>query len=317
MYTKHSQEPPRNKQQTDVLAMSSVLTIGNFDGYHLGHQKILERLGEIAQEMSLPSYIVTFEPNPKLFFNKEFSFLQTPAQRLSSLRSSGVNGIYVIDFAKAHLLSGEEFISQFLIKRFGLTHLVVGEDFRFGKNRAFSLEMLQAQLATQNIQCTVIEQVPFQDEPISSSRIRAAVKEGLVEKANQMLGREYVIEGIVVKGEGLGSVIGFPTINIETENTLYPRGVFITKTMFAGNSSPVWGVTNIGNRPTVRGTKETVETHLINFRGNLYHQVVSMTFCKKIRDEAYFDSIHLLREQIGLDVKVLHAFIDSQNFIKQ
>jgi riboflavin kinase/FMN adenylyltransferase len=309
MYTVHSQEQNLKNRQADSKPVSSALTIGNFDGYHLGHRKILEQLETVAGDMGLPAYIVTFEPNPKLFFNKEFSFLQTPAQRLSSLRSSGVNGIFVIDFSKAHRLTGEEFIGQFLIKRFGMKHLVVGEDFRFGKDRTYSLDMLLRQLETQQIRCTVVKQVPYQGEPISSSRIREALRNGEVDQATRMLGREFVIEGRVVKGEGIGAVIGYPTINIDTENTLFPRGVFITSATLSGQTRGIWGITNIGNRPTVRGTKETIETHLVDFKGNLYGQAVTLAFHRKIRPEKYFESIPLLREEIARDMNALKTYL--------
>jgi len=287
------------------------LTIGNFDGCHLGHQEILKKVITVSNELSLPSYIVTFEPNPKLFFKKESTLLQTPAQRLSALRSSGVDGIFVVDFLKARSLSGEEFIKAFLIDRFRLKHLVVGEDFRFGKNRCFTIDMMCQNLAKHQAVCSVVKQVDWHGVPISSSRIRERVRIGDVEDAKDMLGRPYTIEGAVVKGDGIGSKIGFPTINVKTDNTLLPKGVFITKVSFPKRVIQAWGVTNVGTRPTVAGCEERIETYLPDVDANLYGADVVISFQKKIRPEICFETTRQLGEQISQDVEFMQAYLKT------
>lgn len=266
-------------------------------------------LAAVAQEQARPAFIVTFEPNPKLFFQKEFSLLQTPAQRLSTLRTSGVDGIFVVDFQKAHALSGEEFIRSFLIERFKLKHLVVGEDFRLGKGRSFSMEMLQQYLAHHQISCTVVKQLFWKDEPISSSRIREAIRQGKVEEAAAMLGRNYSIEGVVVRGDGIGSRIGYPTINIRTDNSLLPKGVYISEVRFPHSNTQVWGVTNVGVRPTLSGNEERVETYLLHFQGSMYGHDVSISFVKRLRSEVQFENTKQLSMQIARDVEALHAYL--------
>lgn len=293
----------------DLAASSSVLTIGNFDGLHLGHQKILEKLVQIADQKKMPSYIVTFEPNPKVYFGKESQLLQTPAQRLSSLRRSGVDGIFVVDFHKAHTLDGEEFVRSFLVDRFRMKHLVVGENFRLGRNRSFDLDMLRRKLMDFQVECTVVEQI-FQDGmAVSSSRIREVLRKGDVVAAANMLGKPYSIEGVVVRGDGIGARIGFPTININTENMLLPKGVFITKTSFPGTEGRAWGITNVGVRPTLSGTEERVETFLLHFQGSLYGRDVALEFLERIRPELCFDSTQQLSAQISRDVETLKAYL--------
>ncbi len=296
----------------DLSCSSSVLTIGNFDGLHIGHQKILEKLVQIARGKSLPSYIVTFEPNPKIFFGKENALLQTPAQRLSSLRNSGVDGIFVVDFDKAHILSGEDFVRSFLIERFKMKHLVVGENFRLGKNRSYDINMLCDNLTKLNAECTVVQQMFLGDKPVSSSRIRDALRIGEVETAAVMLGKPYSIEGVVVRGDGFGTrMIGYPTINIDTENMLLPQGVFITQTAFPGSEKKIWGITNVGIRPTLSGTQERIETHLLHFQGSLYGRDVALSFKKRIRSEVRFETTRQLSEQIAKDVETLKSYLRS------
>ncbi len=309
MFTTHLLEEAPKNRKNEHSAFSSVLTIGNFDGYHIGHQEILKKLESVSKEYSLPAYIVTFEPNPKIFFKKEISLLQTPAQRLSTLRTSGVDGIFVIDFSRAHALSGEEFIQSFLTERFRLKHLVVGEDFRLGKNRSYTLDMMCQQLASQNVSCSIVKPVEWEGQAISSSRIREAIRIGELEEAAEMLGRPYSIEGVVVRGDGIGTKIGFPTINTRTENPLLPLGVFISKASFSQTSRVVWGITNIGTRPTVSGTEERIETYLPQFQGNMYGHDVVLSLIKKMRNEICFESTTQLAEQISSDVNNLELYL--------
>ena len=311
MFTAHLPASAPKKQKTDLSTSSSVLTIGNFDGYHLGHQKILAKLEDIAREYRLPAYIVTFEPNPKIFFKREDVLLQTPAQRLSTLRSCGVDGIFVIDFEKTHVLSGEAFIQTFLIERFNMKHLVVGDDFRLGKDRSCTLEMRWEGLAMQNIGCSIVQQVYWGGEAISSSRIREDLRRGQVEDAANMLGRQYSIEGVVVRGDGIGTRIGYPTINVKTENRLLPKGVYITRAVVAGSRKSFWGISNIGNRPTVSGNEERVESYLLHFEGSLYGEDVSLSFVTKIRPEISFRTTQELGAQINRDVAFLKSYLQT------
>jgi riboflavin kinase/FMN adenylyltransferase len=283
---------------------NSAVSIGNFDGFHLGHVRIIEELKEVARQRNLRSLVLTFSPHPKILFKRVSSLIHTDEQRKRILKAQGVDRVFFIDFREVSDLSAESFVKDFLIEKFSVEYIVVGRNFRFGKNRKGDIETLKQLSGKFGFTSLVIEPEYLDGVRISSSFIRSRLMAGEVEAANRMLGHPYCIDGMVIKGEKIGRELGFPTINIRTDNTILPEGVFKTKVKVGKTCYE--SVTNIGTRPTFRGEEKqgkTVETHILGFSGKLYGQKVQVCFDCKIRNEIKFDSQKGLIEQIKKDIE--------------
>ena len=280
----------------------TVIAVGNFDGVHLGHQKILERVLGMAVKKRLFSLVLTFFPHPARSLNKrEVPFIQTLAQRLEGLREAGMDGVVVVPFdRRVQRLSGRAFAGRVLKERFQAKEVVVGENFRFGKDRRCGLAELGRLGREFGFNVQGVPPVEKAGEIVSSSLIRRQLAEGNVEKAAELLGRLYEIEGCVVSGESRGRVLGFPTANIRTTNEIVPRGIFVTLVVTASKSFP--SVTNVGVGPTFGGTRLGVETHVLDHKENLYRRTVKLRFLKKLRNERKFGTSGALIAQIGRDV---------------
>ena len=284
-----------------------VITIGNFDGIHLGHQALIKEVKKRASNLELQSAVMTFEPNPKDFFSP--NNIQT---RISSLREK-IEFFYKIGFDRVHIvkfnqkfsqLSKEAFI-KILVKNLKVKEIVVGEDFCFGKGREGSLKDLSDNDIKMNIQNKVI----MNSNRVSSTLIRQFLAHDNLEEANQFIGRPYSISGKVIHGEKRGREIGFPTANIHMKHNRPPlSGVFAVK------SDQYFGVANLGFRPTFEGDKKLhLEVHFLNFSSDLYGQHISIDFLKKLRGEIKFSSVEKLKEQIVEDIKNAKLFFDKQN----
>lgn len=290
-----------------LIIENSAVSIGNFDGFHLGHARIINNLKEAAQKRILKSVILTFSPHPKLLFKKVSAFIHTDTQRRSILESQGIDRVLFIDFREVSGLSPDQFVRDFLIEKCKMQYLVVGDNFRFGKSREGDIKTLRNMSGKFGFSILVVKPVYLDGVRVSSSLIRTKLMTGEIEFANKMLGRPYFIDGMVVKGEKLGRELGFPTINIETDNTIQPDGVFKTKVKIQQDIFD--SVTNIGNRPTFRDKNEKgdsakhIETHILGFQGELYGKEVRIFFERKIRDEIKFDSREGLMEQIKKDIE--------------
>ncbi|MFV0574321.1 MAG: bifunctional riboflavin kinase/FAD synthetase [Vibrio sp.] len=299
-----------------------VLSIGNFDGVHLGHQQVLNQLAEQARKLNLPAVVMTFEPQPMEFFAK----LAAPA-RLTRLRDkfvqlekSKIDRLLCVNFNQAFAdQSPEDFISELLVKRLGVKFLVVGDDFCFGKNRKGSFADLQKAAQKYNFQvvntqsfCMPASVTQQDDESVrvSSTAIRQALANDDLASAANMLGRDYSINGRVSHGRKLGRTIGFPTANIPLKRTVSPvSGVYVVSVKGADNKAEIGGVANIGNRPTVNGVRQQLEVHLFDFKQNLYGQQLEVVLLKKIRNEQKFDSFELLKQQIELDAQAARVWL--------
>ncbi|MBD1572819.1 bifunctional riboflavin kinase/FAD synthetase [Vibrio sp. S17_S38] len=316
-----------------------VLSIGNFDGVHLGHQQLLRRLCDQANTLNLPTVVMTFEPQPMEFFAK-----QSAPARLTRLRDKFVQlAKYKIDrllcinfnqhFAN---LTPDAFIRDLLVDNLGVKYLVVGDDFRFGKNRQGSFEdLIQAGkkygfdvVSTESF-CMHTPEKQTQSEPIrvSSTAIRQALAQDCLKEAKAMLGRDYSINGRVSHGRKLGRTIGFPTANIPLKRNVSPvSGVYVVKVFGAEklgstekclNQFVVGGVANIGNRPTVNGVRQQLEVHLFDFKQNLYGKQLEVVLLHKLRDEKKFDDFGLLKQQIELDAQAARVWLLEHNIISQ
>jgi len=291
---------------------SAVLTIGNFDGVHLGHRALLDELKAKARELGLPSAVLTFEPHPRELFAPD----QAPA-RLASLRDKiellaecGVDRVHVCRFNRALAsLTAEQFIERILVRGLAVRHLIIGDDFRFGRGRAGDFALLQAAGQRDGFVVEAMHTVELGDARVSSSAVREALGAGDIERAERLLGRSFVIAGRVMDGRKIGRTIGFPTANIQVRRKRLPLSGVFAVTVSGVDSTPLPGAANIGVRPTVaEGLKPVLEVHLLDFDRDIYGRHVDVNFLHKLRDEAKFDSLDALRAQIDRDVADVRAF---------
>lgn len=290
-----------------------VVTIGNFDGVHQGHQKIIDRLKAKAAELNLPTCIINFEPYPQEFFSGE----QAPARlsrtvdKIKVYQAKEIDRLLVLKFNSAlQNLSGEEFIQQILIDGLGTRHLIVGDDFQFGKNRSGNYQLLKEMGEKHGYSVEPLLTVSDQGERISSTRIRHCLEQGDLEEAARLLGHPFSICAKVTHGQKLGRTIGFPTANLPTHRKKTPvLGVYAVTTVVDGQT--VNGVANIGKRPTVNGVAILLEVHLFDFKGDLYGKRLTVQLLHRIRDEKKFDSFDLLKKQIEKDVQTAREYFSG------
>src|SRR5690606_6005363 len=282
-----------------------VVTSGTFDGVHIGHQKILSRITELAKANAGETVSITFWPHPRftLGSDKNLRLLSTFEEKASYLKKSGIDHLVKIPFTKDFSeLSSESFIRKISVERIGTKKLVSGYDHRFGRNRAGSFEHLTANEAAYGFEVEEIPRQDIDDVAISSTKIREALAEGDVAMANEYLGRSYSLAGIVGSGKQLGRRIGFPTANIillDTYKLIPGDGVYAVEVKH--KSHLYQGMLNIGIRPTVGGISKVIEVNIFDFQGDLYGQELRVFFRYKIREEKKFDSIESLSNQLKLD----------------
>jgi len=296
-------KPFRNSNSHSSDISESAIAIGNFDGFHLGHGKIIKNLKEVARRKNLTSIILTFSPNPRVYFEREIAMINTDTQKKTILEGLGVDRVIMLNFNEIVDMSDEQFLHVFLIEKYKMRHIVMGENFRFGKGREGDIEFLQTMAERWGFAMTIVKPVRLEQHRISSTLIRERLSEGLIEDANRMLGREYFIEGEVVEGAKVGSQLGFPTINVNTPNTILPEGVFKTRVEFEGKLFN--SITYIGRRPTFLGKEKKVETHIFDFREKIYGRHVKIYFQKKVRDDMKFETRMSLVKQIKKDIENL------------
>ena len=282
-----------------------ILTIGNYDGIHLGHQALINKLTLMSKNLNLESAVMTFEPHPREFFS-----LKDSPQRIISLRekleffdSKNIDRVYVIKFNKDFsLLSGEDFTDN-LQNQINVKKILVGKDFRYGKNRDSGVE----EIKQSGIEVIALDEVKYLSQRVSSTIIRNALADGDFKLTKELLGRYYFISGKVVHGKKIGRQLGFPTANIHIHHKQPPlSGVFAVKL------DNMFGVANLGTRPTVSGEKKIyLEVHILNFSDDLYGKHVRVNFLKKIRDEFHFPTIEALKSQIKLDILATKDFISK------
>ena len=284
------------------ISKNTITAIGNFDGVHLGHKKILKFLSKKADELGLFSMVLTFSPHPeKILGETRVKMIQTLDQRLEEIKKFGIQAVLVISFDKKFSnFSGQEFIQKILVNLLRAKVLIVGKNFRFGKNREGDTFLLRRLASRFNLQVFSLPSVSKGEMIVSSSLIRKFLQEGEIEKPNVLLGRTYVIEGEVIKGKSRGKILGFPTANIQTRNEIVPPGVFITNVTIGLKKIP--SLTNIGHCPTFGQQETNIESYIINFSKNLYGKKIRIHFIKKLREEIKFDTSEKLSQQIKKDI---------------
>lgn len=285
---------------------NAVVTSGTFDGVHLGHQKILERLKEIAEKFNGETVVITFWPHPRLVLypdDKSLKVLNTFEEKAALLKEQGIQHLLRIPFTKEFSqISSQQFIDQILVKQIGTKKLVIGYDHRFGKNREGSFEQLKINGPQYGFD---VEEIPRQDVDevgVSSTKIRNALKAGDIDTANHFLGRPYMITGRVVKGDKLGRVLGFPTANIDIDshNKLVPAEA-IYAVEVEHESHKYGGMLYIGNRPTVGGTKRSIEVNIFDFDKDIYGENLTISLLASIRKDAHFVDLEALKKQLKAD----------------
>jgi riboflavin kinase/FMN adenylyltransferase len=296
---------------------STVLTIGNFDGVHLGHRALLAELQAKARALALPATVLTFEPHPRELFTPE----QAPA-RLASLRDKlellaecGVDRIHVCRFnRRLAALTAQQFIENILVRGLSVRHLIVGDDFRFGKARGGDFALLQQQGREHRFVVEAMHTVDFGGVRVSSSAVREALARGDIEHAEELLGRAFVIAGRVMHGRKLGRAIGFPTANVQVRRKRLPLSGVFAVTVSGVAAQPLPGAANVGVRPTLaEGLKPVLEVHLLDFDRDIYGAHVDVNFLHRLRDEARFESLDALKAQIARDIVAVRRYFETHS----
>jgi riboflavin kinase/FMN adenylyltransferase len=307
----HFPDDPRPGRWTNP-----VLALGNFDGLHRGHIKIVERVKRRAAERAGTSVVMTFDPHPPRVVRPEKAppLLMTTAQRLEAIAEAGVQGAAIVRFTpELSRWEPETFVRTVLVEWLHVGEVWVGANFLFGRERAGTFTLLRSLGARYGFRAEKIDPVRYKEFVVSSTRIRRLIAEGRVDEAGALLGRQYAIDGVVVAGARRGQDLGFPTANLRTENELVPpNGVYATTVSLDGIVYP--SVTNIGVRPTFgESPAPVIETHILGFDRDLYGARLRLGFVQRIRDERAFESVDLLRAQIQADTGKVRALFDRMS----
>lgn len=291
----------------------TVLTLGVFDGLHLGHQLIVRTVAERARAIGAFPTVITFDPHPRAVLHPESAppLLQTLDQKVEGFGVLGIEQTIVIRFTtEFSQIRAEDFLREVVKERLQAKEVYLGRGFAFGHNREGNIELLRRVSAELGFVADEVAEVRVLGQRVSSSRVRRLLSEGKVNLARRLLGRPYGVEGMVERGSERGHTLGFPTANVHPRNRVIPRnGVYVTGTLIEGQ----WrrSVTNIGVRPTFESTAEpSVETFVMNWSGDLYGDVVRVRFLHRLRDEKKFDSIDGLKTQIERDVSRAHSYFE-------
>lgn len=283
-----------------------VATIGNYDGIHLGHQAVIGQLADEAARLNLPAVVITFEPQPMEYFvpDKVPARVTRFREKLEALRRFAVDRVLCLGFNRQlAAMRADEFIRRILVDGLGIRYLVVGDDFRFGKDRAGDFQTLLDAGKRYGFQVVNMHTFAIEGERVSSTRVRQAMQQGDLKLAEQLLGRDYRMSGRVVHGEKLGRQLGYPTANIFLHRKASPlQGIFVVE-VYGLEGEPLPGVASLGTRPTVDGKRVLLEVYLLDFERDIYGKHLQVSFLHKLRDEAKFDSLEALKDKIAEDVQ--------------
>ena len=286
----------------------SIILIGNFDGVHLGHQKLFKFAQKYKKKYNLKIGVVNFDPMPKMFFNKSLKNFRLSSidQKINLLKKLSVDFIITKKFDKTFSKTKSiNFIKKILSQKVDARFIFVSNNFRFGNKREGDVKFLTQHEKKFNYKVIKPKPILINKIIVSSSLIRNFLEKGFLDKANKLLGRSWSIEGIVKKGRQIGKTIGFPTCNIDIKDYVLPQpGVYVVSVFRKNNLKSLKGIANLGYRPTFNQNKILLEVHLFNFSGNLYNKHLSVNFLKFIRKEKKFNNINKLKSQIKLDLNI-------------
>lgn len=293
----------------------TVVTIGTYDGVHIGHRKIINRLNEVAQNKNIESALLTFFPHPRMVLQQKqnLKLINTIDERIRLLSETGLSHLviepFTVEFSR---LKAEEYVKKYLVDYLNASVVIVGYDHRFGRNRTANIEDLKSFAKTYNFEVEEISKQDIDDVAVSSTKIRKAIAEGQIDLANTYLSKPFVLTGKVVKGKQLGKSLGYPTANIHIEEAykIIPKeGVYVVCAKI--NSKTHYGMMNIGHNPTIaKNNHKSIETYFFDFEGNLYDNILKIQLLKRIRDEKKFNSLEALKSAMQKDEEF------SRNYIK-
>lgn len=304
----------RPKTDDPLFNNGSVITIGIFDGVHLGHQALIKKLKQKSLQMELPSIVFSFEPTPNdYFFKKQNKKLTSLRDKYRLIDKYKIDYLYCPPFdSTMENLSPNQFIKKHLIDLFSPRYLIIGDDFRFAKDRKGSVKDLVVSGESNNFEVEQIDSISHHRTRISSSLIRDSLCNSNLELVSQMLGRNYSLTGRVIHGQSLGGSLGLPTANIDLKKTKYPlRGVFCVNVSIENNDKLYFGVANIGYKPTVDGETLTLEVHILDFDQDLYKTHIRVEFLRHLRDEKKFRDIDQLKNQINDDIQQARNYFNG------
>lgn len=295
----------------------TAVTLGNFDGLHLGHRSLIKLTKQFAEEEGLKSVVFSFLPHPMLVFKKkeDFALIMAPSEKQHTIEQMGIDTYIEYPFDEEFAsTSAEDFAINLIFGKLRCRVLIVGENYRFGKGASGGYEMLQRLGEERGVKVIAVPSVLYEEERVSSSRIRRCLIEKDLEDANKMLTVPYFILGTVAEGKKLGRTIGFPTVNIIAHplKLFPPNGVYATKTLYEGKY--YYGVTNIGKNPTVNGTKKIVETYLFDFDKTIYGETLQTFFYKFLRSEQKFSGVEELQQQIAINAEQAREYFASEEY---
>ena len=294
----------------------SIVTIGTFDGVHIGHKAILKRLVETAKKENIDSVVLTFFPHPRMVLQQksDIKLINTINERTQLLENTGLEHLVIHPFTHAFSrLTALEYVRDILVNSLKAKKIIIGYDHRFGRNRNADIDDLKEFGKTYNFEVEEISAKELDDVAISSTKIRKALNEGDIDTANSYLGYHFMISGEVIKGKAIGRTIQYPTANLKLKESykLVPKnGVYVVQSLIEGKR--IFGITSIGTNPTVGGKEKTIETHFLNFNEDLYGKEITIEFLKFIRDEETFDTVEILRQEIIKDEKFAKQYLQER-----
>jgi riboflavin kinase/FMN adenylyltransferase len=299
------------------LLSNSVVTIGTFDGVHVGHKKIIKRLVKIAKKENLQAIVLTFFPHPRMVVQKDtdIKMLNTIDEKNKLMEAEGIDHLVVKKFTKQFSrLSAKDYVRDILVETLHVKHIIIGYDHHFGRNRTANINDLKAFGEIYDFKVTEISAQEIDEVTVSSTKIRKALLEGDVKTANTFLGYNFMLTGKVVKGKGLGKQLNYPTANIKIKESykLIPKnGVYVVKANIKGTT--VFGMMNIGTNPTVDGKVQSIEVHFFNFNQDIYGKTLEIEILERLRDEQKFDSLEDLKDQLSNDLKNSKQFLNQND----
>lgn len=289
----------------------TVVTIGNFDGLHIGHKKIIDKVVDLSNKYNFEPVLFTFNNHPLKFFGADIELIMPEEKKIEMIFNLGIRHIISVDFTKdVANMDPDLFVREILVKKLNAKYIVVGYDYRFGKKRKGDFQLLNMLSMKYGFTAIKMDKVVIDNATVSSTNIRKLIKDGDIPLANKMLGREFEIEGVVKDGDNLGRLIGYPTANIKYANFVVPKyGVYITKTVIDGVEYP--SVTNVGVRPTIKDKDELrVETYILDFDKDIYNKIVTVKFLVYLREELKFETFEDLKRKIDEDVKIAREYFN-------
>ena len=293
----------------------TILTLGTFDGVHIGHKKILKKITKNTENQKYESLVLTFFPHPRMVLQEhsDIKLLNTINEKIDLLEQIGIENLVIHPFDEAFSrLTAEEFVRSILVDRFHIQKIIIGHDHRFGRNRTANIDDLIAYGKEYDFEVEQISVQEINDISVSSTKIRNALVAGDMDLANDYLGYNYFLTGNIIQGKQLGRTIGFPTANLKIaeDYKLIPQnGVYIVKSTI--DEQIVFGMMNIGFNPTVKGETQTIEIHYFDFNADLYNQKISVSVLHRLRSEQKFDSLDLLKAQLQKDKKAAFSYLNK------